>query len=86
MNDGTLDRLPRTREAIEDGIRARLHLGAQLHVSLQGEPVADAALGENRPGEPLTRGHLMHRLIDLHELRSQMVMDGHQIAVVVPTG
>ena len=59
MNDGTLDRLPRTREAIEDGIRARLHLGAQLHVSLQGEPVADAALGENRPGEPLTRGHLM---------------------------
>lgn len=59
MTDGSLDRLPRTREAIEEGIRARLHLGAQLYVSLHGEPVADAALGEDRPGEPLTRGHLM---------------------------
>jgi CubicO group peptidase (beta-lactamase class C family) len=59
MTDGDLDRLPRTRKAIEEGIRFRLHLGAQLYVSLQGEPVADAALGEDRPGEPLTRGHLM---------------------------
>ena len=59
MTDGSLDRLPRTREAIEAGIRDRLHLGAQLYVSLQGETVADAALGENRPGEPLTRDHLM---------------------------
>jgi CubicO group peptidase (beta-lactamase class C family) len=59
MTNSSLDRLPRTREAIEEGIRARLHLGAQLYVSLHGEPVADAALGENRPGEPLTRDHLM---------------------------
>lgn len=59
MTDGSLDRLPRTREAIKAGIRSRLHLGAQLYVSHQGEPVADAALGEDRPGEPLTRGHLM---------------------------
>ena len=59
MIDGSLDRLPRTRQAIEEGIRSRLHLGAQLYVSLQGEAVADAALGENRPGEPLTRDHLM---------------------------
>ena len=59
MIDGILERLPRTRAAIEEGIRERLHLGAQIYVSLHGEPVADAALGENRPGEPLTRGHLM---------------------------
>jgi CubicO group peptidase (beta-lactamase class C family) len=59
MTYGDLERLPRTREAIEEGIRSRLHLGAQLYVSLQGEPVADAALGEDRPGQPLTRGHLM---------------------------
>ncbi|MFL6262451.1 MAG: serine hydrolase domain-containing protein [Thermoanaerobaculia bacterium] len=59
MTDGAMDRLPRTREAIEAGIRERLHLGAQLYVSLHGEPVADAALGEDRPGEPLTRDHLM---------------------------
>ena len=59
MTDGTLDRLPRTREAIEAGIREGLHLGAQLYVSLRQEAVADGAVGENRPGEPLTRGHLM---------------------------
>jgi CubicO group peptidase (beta-lactamase class C family) len=59
MTDGSMDRLPRTREAIEAGVRERLHLGAQLYVSLQGEALADAALGENRPGEPLTRDHLM---------------------------
>jgi CubicO group peptidase (beta-lactamase class C family) len=59
MIDGSLDRLPRTRAAIEAGIRDGLHLGAQLYASLQGQAVADVALGENRPGEPLTRGHLM---------------------------
>lgn len=59
MIDGSLERLPRTQEGIEAGIREGLHLGAQIYVSLRGEAVADAALGENRPGEPLTRGHLM---------------------------
>lgn len=59
MTDGALDRLPRTREAIEAGIREGFHLGAQIYVSQRGEVVADAALGENRPGEPLTRDHLM---------------------------
>jgi CubicO group peptidase (beta-lactamase class C family) len=55
----TPDRLPRTLQAIEAGLRERLHLGAQLYVSLHGEPLADAAVGENRPGEPLTPDHLM---------------------------
>jgi CubicO group peptidase (beta-lactamase class C family) len=59
MTDGSLNRFPRTRAAIEAGIDAGLHLGAQLYASLHGVAVADAALGENRPGEPLTRGHLM---------------------------
>lgn len=57
-----LDRLPRTRATIEAGMDEGLHLGAQLYVSLDplgGSPVADAALGENRPGEPLTPAHLM---------------------------
>ncbi|MFP5289319.1 MAG: serine hydrolase domain-containing protein [Thermoanaerobaculia bacterium] len=55
----TLDRLPRARKALEDGIRERLHLGAQIYVSLRGDTVADAAVGENRPGEPLMPDHLM---------------------------
>lgn len=59
MTDGSLERLPRTRQAIEAGILQGHHLGAQLYVSLQGEVAADAALGENRPGEPPTRDHLM---------------------------
>src|SRR5262249_3820760 len=52
-------RLPATRGALEEGMDEGLHLGAQLHVALRGETVADAALGENRPGEPLTPDHLM---------------------------
>jgi CubicO group peptidase (beta-lactamase class C family) len=57
--DASLETLPRTRQAIEAGIRDRLHLGAQVYVSLHGEPQADGAVGENRPGEPLTPDHLM---------------------------
>jgi CubicO group peptidase (beta-lactamase class C family) len=59
MTDPAMDRLPRARAAIEAGIQEGLHLGAQLYVSRDGEPIADAALGENRPGAPLTPHHLM---------------------------
>jgi CubicO group peptidase (beta-lactamase class C family) len=59
MADDPFARLPRTRRAIEEGVRERLHLGAQLYVSLHFATVADAALGEDRPGQPLTRDHLM---------------------------
>ncbi len=54
-----MDRLPRTREAIDAGIRDGLHLGTQIYVSRRGEPVVDAAVGEDRPGTPLTPDHLM---------------------------
>src|SRR6476661_7916528 len=57
--DASLETLPKTRQAIEAGIHERLHLGAQVYVSLHGEPQADGAVGENRPGEPLTPDHLM---------------------------
>jgi CubicO group peptidase (beta-lactamase class C family) len=46
-------------EAIESGRREGLHLGAQLYVSVAGEPVADLALGEARPGVPLSRDDLV---------------------------
>jgi CubicO group peptidase (beta-lactamase class C family) len=59
METPGLDNLPRTRQALEEGIREGLHLGAQLYVSRRGEPVADGAVGEDRPGVPLTRDHLM---------------------------
>lgn len=47
---GTLER---TVERIEAGIAAGLHRGAQLYVSRDGERVADLAVGEARPGQPL---------------------------------
>jgi CubicO group peptidase (beta-lactamase class C family) len=59
MPEGSLSKLPQTEAALAAGIAEGLHLGAQLHVSRRGEIVADAALGENRPGEPLTPDHRM---------------------------
>jgi CubicO group peptidase (beta-lactamase class C family) len=59
MDRSGFERLPTTREALEEGIREGLHLGAQLYVSLRGEAVADGAVGLDRPGAPLTTGHLM---------------------------
>lgn len=44
----------RTAEVIEAGIRDGSHLGAQLYVSLAGEPVADLAFGEAQPAVPMT--------------------------------
>ena len=55
----TLDALPKTRAVLEAGRADGLHHGAQLFVSLRGETVCDAAVGEARPGEPLTADHLM---------------------------
>ncbi|HXM56242.1 MAG TPA: serine hydrolase domain-containing protein [Candidatus Dormibacteraeota bacterium] len=46
--------LPRTVAAVERGMQQGLHLGAQAHVALGGEPVADLALGEARAGVPMT--------------------------------
>jgi CubicO group peptidase (beta-lactamase class C family) len=51
--------LPATLAALAEGRRRGLHLGAQLFVSLAGRTVADLAVGEARPGEPLTPEHLM---------------------------
>src|SRR4029434_3199740 len=51
--------LPRTRAVIEAGIAEKLHLGCQLYASANGQTVADLAIGEARPGEPLRHDHLM---------------------------
>ena len=54
-----MDALPKTRAILEQGRTDGLHHGAQLFVSLRGETVCDGAVGEARPGEPLTTDHLM---------------------------
>jgi|SRR5688572_16838943 len=51
--------LPRTHNVITRGIEDGLHLGAQLFVMLDGQVVADLAVGESRPGQPLRTDDLM---------------------------
>ncbi|MSP14505.1 MAG: class A beta-lactamase-related serine hydrolase [Chloroflexi bacterium] len=54
--------LPRTAAAIERGIAEGLQFGAQAYVSVNGTPVADGALGEDRPGVPLQPEFLLRWL------------------------
>ena len=42
--------LPRSVAVLEAGMRRKIHVGAQLHVSLRGQRVADVALGLAAPG------------------------------------
>ncbi|MEX2672925.1 MAG: serine hydrolase domain-containing protein [Phycisphaeraceae bacterium] len=51
--------LPAAVGRLERGIDAGLHIGAQLYVSRHGEPVADVAIGEARPGVAMTPEHLV---------------------------
>jgi len=49
----TMNALVRTVDVIERGIAEQLHIGAQLYVSRNGEPVVDMAVGDARAGVPL---------------------------------
>lgn len=51
--------LPQTVERLEQGIRDGLHIGAQLVVLQEDAVRANVAVGEARPGTPLTPEHLM---------------------------
>jgi CubicO group peptidase (beta-lactamase class C family) len=51
--------LPRTLALLEQGIADHLHIGAQLYVSRNFQPITDVALGQSRPGLDLTRDTLM---------------------------
>ncbi len=54
----TIPGLPKTTAVIEEGIRRRLHLGAQLYLCLNGEEI-EVALGQDRPGRALETDALM---------------------------
>ncbi len=47
------DRLRQTRERVAQGMTDGLHTGAQVYVSLRGEVIADAAMGESQDGVPM---------------------------------
>ena len=55
------DVLPRTMRIVEEGIEAQpaLHVGAQIHVAIDGKPIADIAVGSSRPGTPMTTESMM---------------------------
>jgi CubicO group peptidase (beta-lactamase class C family) len=44
---------------LEAGMRSKLHVGAQLFVSLAGATKADVALGSSAPGRPMTSDSMM---------------------------
>lgn len=47
-------RFPRVKAVVDQGIERGLHSGCQLYVSLNGRVMADAAVGESRPGVVMT--------------------------------
>jgi CubicO group peptidase (beta-lactamase class C family) len=51
--------LPRTTALLQRQLQEGLHIGAQLYASVGGQPVADVAMGEARPGVPMTPDTLM---------------------------
>ena len=51
--------LPRAMAVLEAGMRAKLHVGAQLFVVLNGKPVADTAIGLAAPGRDMTPNSMM---------------------------
>ncbi|MBS0207945.1 MAG: beta-lactamase family protein [Planctomycetes bacterium] len=59
FGDENQGRLPRAVSAIEQGRVAGLHRGAQLYVSLAGLTVANLALGERAPSQPMTDDTLL---------------------------
>ena len=57
--DAAQSRFPKTLAVIQSGIMRGLHLGVQLFVSREMQPVVDFAIGENQPGEALTSDHIL---------------------------
>lgn len=50
--------LPKTHQAINDGVAENLHVGAQLYVSMRGAMIADLGIGEARSGVAMRPDHL----------------------------
>jgi CubicO group peptidase (beta-lactamase class C family) len=51
--------MEKTIRAIEDGIARGEHLGAQLHVRMKGQVIADLAIGESRQGVSMRSDDLL---------------------------
>jgi CubicO group peptidase (beta-lactamase class C family) len=51
--------LPKTRAVIDEGLSAKLHVGVQLFVALNGETVADLGIGLAAAGRPMTPDSMM---------------------------
>ncbi|HEX4792942.1 MAG TPA: serine hydrolase domain-containing protein [Humisphaera sp.] len=51
--------LPRTLQALNDGIARGWHIGAQVFVSLRGQTIANLDIGQSRPGVEMTPDTLM---------------------------
>lgn len=54
-----LEVVPSAIRVIQNGMQDRIHVGAQVYVSLQGQTVTDFGIGEARYGVPMTSETLM---------------------------
>jgi CubicO group peptidase (beta-lactamase class C family) len=59
METSSTQSIPRTAAVIEDGLRAGLHIGAQIFASIHGNKIADAAFGLSRPGVEMSPDTMM---------------------------
>ena len=59
MTTDSTSTLPKTLDIIQRGMDERLHIGAQVYASIDGEPVADFAVGETHRGDTLTTETIM---------------------------
>lgn len=51
--------MQRTRDVIDQGLMTKLHVGAQVFITKNGETILDEAVGEASPGVPMTTDSLM---------------------------
>jgi len=59
MSQSQINQLPRATALLREQMAAGLHIGAQVNVSHRGQVVADFAIGESRPGVPMTPETIM---------------------------
>jgi CubicO group peptidase (beta-lactamase class C family) len=59
LSDPSVNVMEKTIQAIEDGITRGDHLGAQLNAMIDGNVVADLAIGQSRPGIALRTDDLL---------------------------
>lgn len=76
--DDFRDRFARTHRLILQGMQSGEHIGAQLAISRGGESLADFAVGESRPGVPMTPSTIMLWLSSTKPIAAVAILQLHE--------